>query len=78
MLCVVAMAIGWLSGALGPEAAADSPPPPAVSVVTPAPDSASAAPADTTAPALLPDRVAAYYFHPTIRCHSSSGVEAEE
>lgn len=69
LLCVVAVAAGWLSAALGPEAAAES-------VVTPAPDSTLAAPADTTAPVLLPDRVAAYYFHPTIRCHSCQWIEA--
>jgi len=69
LICVVAAAIGWLSGALGPAAAADS-------AVTTAPDSARAATADTTAPVLLPDRVAAYYFHPTIRCHSCRWIEA--
>jgi hypothetical protein len=77
-LCIFGIAIAVLVGAFAPGTAADSPSrPPAVSILgTPHPDSARAAPADTTAPALLPDRVAAYYFHPTIRCHSCRWIEA--
>lgn len=78
VLSIFGGAVMVLVGALAPGTAADSPPrPPAVSIVSTAhPDSAPASPADTTAPALLPDRVAAYYFHPTIRCHSCRWIEA--
>jgi hypothetical protein len=51
-------------------------PRPAVSIKTALADSAHAAPADTTAPVLLPDRVAAYYFHATTRCHGCLWIEA--
>jgi hypothetical protein len=54
-----------------PAVAAADVPHPAVSI-----KSALAAPADTTAPVLLPDRVAAYYFHATIRCHGCLWIEA--
>jgi hypothetical protein len=55
--------------------AADAPRP-AVSIKTALADSAHAAPADTTAPVLLPNRVAAYYFYGKIRCHGCNWIEA--
>jgi hypothetical protein len=71
--------VGILAGialSVGGGLAAQTAPRPAVSILPARPDSAAAAPADTTAPVLLPDRVAAYYFHPTIRCMSCLWIEA--
>jgi hypothetical protein len=76
-LGIAVIAAVLVVGALAPGASTDSPPrPPAVSIITTHPDSAQAVLADTTAPVLLPDRVVAYYFHPTIRCHSCRWIEA--
>jgi hypothetical protein len=76
-LCSAAAAAVLILGAFGPGAAADSSSPqPAVSIITTHPDSAQAALADTSAPVLLPDRVAVYYFHARIRCHSCRWIEA--
>jgi hypothetical protein len=61
-----------------PGASTETPPAPhpAVSIRTALSDSAHAVQADATAPILLPDRVAAYYFHATIRCHGCLWIEA--
>jgi hypothetical protein len=76
-LRIAAVAALLVAGGNGPGASAETPPPrPAVSITTALPDSAHAARADTTAPALLPDRVAAYYFHATFRCHGCLWIEA--
>jgi hypothetical protein len=76
-LGIAVIVAGLAIGALAPGTAADSPPPPpAASATTAPPTGTPAAPADTTAPVLLPDRVAAYYFHPTIRCRSCLWIEA--